>query len=56
LWWWALWKMWEKRSVFCGAFSKHLVEIIKKKSAEGSPYLISTGAAFSTALRAGDFS
>jgi hypothetical protein len=30
-------EMWEKRSVFCGAFSKHMVEIIRKKSAEGSP-------------------
>jgi hypothetical protein len=29
--------MWEKRSVFCGAFSKHLVEILKKKFAEGAP-------------------
>jgi hypothetical protein len=24
--------MWESRSVFCGGFSKQLVEIIKKKS------------------------
>jgi hypothetical protein len=23
--------MWEKRSVFCGAFSKHLVEIIQQE-------------------------
>jgi hypothetical protein len=47
--------MWEKRSVFCGAFSKHLVEIIKKKFAEGAPYVISTGAPFSTTLRARRF-
>jgi hypothetical protein len=25
----ALWELWESRSVFCGGFSKHLVEIIK---------------------------
>jgi hypothetical protein len=51
----ALWKMWEKRSVFCGAFSKHLVGMIKKKLAEGPPYPISTGAPFPTARRARRF-
>jgi hypothetical protein len=28
--------MWESRSVFCGGFSKQLVEIIKKKSPKAS--------------------
>jgi len=28
--------MWESRSVFCGGFSKQLVEIIKKKSPEAT--------------------
>src|SRR2546425_7543998 len=54
--------MWKSRSVFCGGFSKQLVEIINKKPPQATlksrrrrPLSISTAAAFSTAPRARRF-
>jgi hypothetical protein len=48
--------MWKKRSVFCGAFSKQLVEIIKKKCwPQADLFRFPSVAAFSTALAPGEF-